>query len=57
MLNEIDGLIFYQRFTRYNPFLKAINARYLLKKYKQLIRITYLYRFNKFFYNFLKFYK
>ena len=26
MLNEIDGLIFYQQFTHYNPFLKAINA-------------------------------
>ena len=25
MLNEIGGLIFYQRFTRYNPFLKSIN--------------------------------
>ena len=47
MLNEIDGLIFYQRFTRYNPFLKAISVIFA-EKYKLLICVTYLYRFNIF---------
>ena len=47
MLNEIGSLNFYQRFMCYNPFLKAINAIFA-EKYKLLIRVTYLYRFNIF---------
>ena len=42
MLNEIDGLIFYQRFTCYLAFLKAINVIFA-EKYKLLIWVTYLY--------------
>ena len=55
MLNVIGGLIFYERFMCYNPFLKEINEIFA-EKNKLLIRVTYLYRFNKFL-QFLKFYK